>query len=113
MASGSAAAAAANSSCDRLPTAGCVIAFSAARFSGDAKMMAPSAARSRLPSAAMTLGAELLGDRGEGRGAGFDDLAGDPVGVDHHRAVLGEAGGDHATCPDAIPPVRPISCIRC
>jgi hypothetical protein len=37
--------------------------------------------------------AEGLPDRGEPVGAGFDDLASDPVGVDHRRTVLGEPPG--------------------
>ena len=41
-------------------------------------------------------GAEACHDRGQPGGARLDDLAGDRVGVDDHRAVLGEQRGDGA-----------------
>ena len=39
-------------------------------------------------------GSEVLGDCRERRGAGFNDLAGDTVGIDHHRTQLSETGSD-------------------
>ena len=41
------------------------------------------------------LAAELLRDPGQGGRAGFHDLAGDPIGVDHHRSMFGQAGRHH------------------
>ena len=70
------------------------MALSVCRAASSPKMIAPSAARSSEPSAAITLGTELLGDAGERGSAGFDDLAGDLVGIHDHGTVLAEAAGD-------------------
>ena len=62
----------------------CVITEHCARQGGSVQ----AAVRSEDP------GSEFVGDGGQTRGARFEHLPGDPVGVDQVRAARGEHGGD-------------------
>ena len=64
--------------------------MSSARRSSSAKTIAARAGRSSRPSAPDDAVAELRDHGVEAGRAGLDDLAGDGVGVDDHRAALGQ-----------------------
>ena len=72
-------------------TAGCTIALRAATDSSSLNAIAASPARSSEPSARMMCGAEAGRQLVEQRRARHLQLADDAVGVDDHRAALGEA----------------------
>ena len=74
-------------------TSGWVIPSRALRASGSAKTTDARAARSSAPSGPI-IAAPKASARPRGRVSGRDDLPGQLVGVDHHRAAVAERAGD-------------------
>ena len=95
-----------SSSATRAPTSGCTIALRSAQ--GVLVVEHDLGQRGAVEAA---VGddrvAEARDDRVVAGRAGLDDLAGDRVGVDDHRAVLGRAARPPCSCPTRLPRSAP------
>ncbi len=94
------------SSATRAPTRGCTIALRSARASASLNTILASAARSSRPFDDDAV-AEARDDLVIAGRAGFDDLAGDRVGVDDHCTAFGQQTPPPCSCPTRLPRSAP------